>query len=59
MAIKRGSKMAIDPRWLATVMIVIQALVAIAYFLAPAARGGWRKVLYWTAAAALTYAVTW
>lgn len=49
--------MPLSPRFLPTVMIVLQAASAIVY-----ACGGvqnWRMVVYWSAAAALTYVVTW
>ncbi len=49
--------MTISPRLLPTVMIVLQAASAGIYAL-----GGlhnWRMVGYWTAAAVLTYTVTW
>ena len=50
--------MSIDPRILPTVLTVIDVLAAIAY----AVHGGaaeWRMVVYWLAAAVLTFVVTW
>ena len=50
--------MSVDPRLLPTVLTVIDVLAAIAY----AFHGGlaeWRMVVYWMAAAALTFVVTW
>ena len=50
--------MSIDPRLLPTILTVIDVLAAIAY----AVYGGmseWRMVLYWIAAAVLTFVVTW
>ena len=47
-----------DPRLLPTVLIVIDLLAAVGY----AIDGGaseWRRILYWTAAATLTFCVTW
>ena len=40
---------------LPTVMIVLSVGAALLY----APTGDWRRVLYWLAAAALTYSVTW
>jgi hypothetical protein len=40
---------------LPTVLIVIDVLAAIGYI----PTGEWRKVLYWVAAAVLTYSVSW
>jgi len=45
----------LDPRVLPTVLIVIDVLAAIGYI----PTGDWRRVVYWLAAAALTYTVTW
>lgn len=50
--------MAINPKILPTVLIVIDVLAAMGY----AIDGGfaeWRKVVYWLAAAALTFVVTY
>jgi hypothetical protein len=47
--------MKLDPRVLPTVLIVIDVLAAIGYI----PTGDWRRVVYWLAAAALTYTVTW
>lgn len=50
--------MAINPKILPTILIVIDVLAAIGY----AIDGGfyeWRKVVYWLAAAALTFVVTY
>lgn len=50
--------MKLDPRILPTVLIVINVAAALLY----AASGGmaeWRKVVYWLAAALLTFVVTW
>lgn len=50
--------MSVDPRILPTILTVIDVLAAIAY----AVHGGaaeWRMVVYWMAAAALTFVVTW
>lgn len=49
--------MSVSPRLLPTVMIVLQIASAVVY-----ACGGiqnWRMVAYWSAAAVLTYSVTW
>lgn len=40
---------------LPTVLIVIDILAAVGYI----PTGEWRKILYWGAAAVLTYSVTW
>jgi len=45
----------LDPRVLPTVLIIIDVLAAIGYI----PTGDWRRVVYWLAAAALTYTVTW
>jgi len=47
--------MKLDPRVLPTVLIIIDVLAAIGYI----PTGDWRRVVYWLAAAALTYTVTW
>ena len=50
--------MSVDPRILPTILTVIDVLAAIAY----AVHGGaaeWRMVVYWMAAALLTFVVTW
>lgn len=50
--------MNVDPRILPTILTVIDVLAAIAY----AVYGGmseWRMVVYWMAAAVLTFVVTW
>ena len=50
--------MSVDPRILPTILTVIDVLAAIAY----AVHGGaaeWRMVVYWMAAAMLTFVVTW
>lgn len=50
--------MNVDPRILPTILTVIDVLAAIAY----AVYGGaeeWRMVVYWLAAAVLTFVVTW
>ena len=50
--------MSVDPRILPTILTVIDVLAAIAY----AVHGGaaeWRIVVYWMAAALLTFVVTW
>ena len=50
--------MSVDPRILPTILTVIDVLAAIAY----AIYGGiaeWRMVVYWLAAAVLTFVVTW
>ena len=50
--------MSVDPRILPTILTVIDVLAAIAY----AVHGGaaeWRMVVYWMAAAVLTFVVTW
>ena len=49
--------MSVDPRILPTILTVIDVLAAIAY----AVHGGaaeWRMVVYWMAAAVLTFVVT-
>lgn len=46
--------MKISPKFLPTVLIVIDVLAAIGYF-----PQDWRKVGYWLAAAVLTYCVTY
>ncbi len=40
---------------LPTLLVVIDVLAAIGYI----PTGEWRKIVYWLAAAALTYVVTW
>lgn len=40
---------------LPTVLIVIDICAAVGYI----PSGNWRQVVYWTAAAALTFVVTW
>ena len=50
--------MSVDPRFLPIILTVIDVLAAIAY----AVYGGmseWRMVVYWLAAAVLTFVVTW
>ncbi len=47
--------MKLDPRVLPTVLIIIDVLAAIGYI----PTGDWRRVVYWLAAAALTWTVTW
>lgn len=47
--------MKIDPRALPTLLIIIDVAAAIVYI----PTGDWRHVVYWLAAAALTYTVTW
>jgi len=47
--------MKLDPRVLPTVLIIIDVLAAVGYI----PTGDWRRVVYWLAAAALTYTVTW
>lgn len=50
--------MAIDPRFFPTILIVLDVLSAGVY----AYTGGfseWRMILYWLAAALLTFVVTW
>lgn len=47
--------MTFDPRILPTVLIIIDVFVAVGYV----PSGDWRRVLYWIAAAVLTYTVTW
>ena len=50
--------MSVDPRIIPTILTDIDVLAAIAY----AAHGGaaeWRMVVYWMAAAVLTFVVTW
>ena len=50
--------MSIDPRILPTILSVIDVMAAIVY----AVHGGmseWRMVVYWLAAATLTFVVTW
>ena len=47
--------MKLDPRFLPTVLIVIDVLAAIGYI----PTGDWRRVVYWLTAAALTWTVTW
>lgn len=47
--------MKLDPRVLPTILIVIDVLAAIGYI----PTGDWRRVVYWLAAAALTWTVTW
>jgi len=44
-----------DPRILPTVLIIIDVLAAVGYI----PSGDWRRILYWIAAAVLTYTVTW
>lgn len=47
-----------DPRVLPTILIFIDLLAAAGYLF----HGGiseWRKVMYWVAAAVLTFTVTW
>lgn len=47
--------MKLDPRILPTVLIIIDVAAAVGYL----PTGDWRRVVYWLAAAALTYTVTW
>lgn len=47
--------MKFDPRILPTVLIIIDVLAAVGYI----PSGDWRRILYWIAAAVLTYTVTW
>jgi len=47
--------MTINPKILPTVLVVIDLLAAIGYV----PTGEWRRVVYWLAAATLTYVVTW
>jgi hypothetical protein len=47
--------MKLDPRALPTLLIVIDVLAAAGYIQS----GDWRRIVYWLAAAALTYTVTW
>lgn len=44
-----------NPKVLPTVMIVLSVAAAVCYV----PTGNWRQVLYWAAAAALNFAVTW
>ena len=44
-----------SPKLLPTVLIVIDVCAAAGYL----SSGDWRKVVYWLAAGALTYVVTW
>lgn len=44
----------IDPRIFPTILIILDILAAVGY----AAHGDWRKIIYWLAAAALTFVVT-
>jgi hypothetical protein len=44
----------IDPRIFPTILIILDVLAAIGY----ATHGDWRKTVYWLAAAALTFVVT-
>jgi hypothetical protein len=45
----------LNPKILPTLLIAIDILAGIVYIF----HGDWRKVLYWFAAAALTFAITW
>ena len=47
--------MRISPRFFPTILIVLDILAAAGYV----PSGDWRKIIYWLAAAALTYVVTW
>lgn len=47
--------MKIDPRLFPTVLIVLDVLASAVWWW----HGDWRKVVYWLAAAVLTYVVTW
>ena len=50
-----GEKMKIDPRLFPTILIGLDLLAALVYV----PGGDWRKVVYWVAAAVLTFVVTW
>jgi hypothetical protein len=50
--------MKFDPRIFPTIMIALSVLAAVGY-LVDGGVGEWRKVVYWTAAAALTFTVTY
>ena len=50
--------MSVDPRILPTVLTVIDVLAAIAYAV-HSGMSEWRMVVYWMAAAVLTFVVTW
>lgn len=47
-----------NPRWIPTALVVIDVAAAIGYGVVGGATE-WRKVVYWLAAGALTYTVTW
>lgn len=47
--------MRIDPRLFPTILIVLDICAALSYL----PDRNWRKVLYWFAAAVLSYVVTW
>lgn len=49
-------KAACDPRFFPTVLIALDLCAALRYAAEP---GGWRKAVYWLAAAILTATVTW
>jgi hypothetical protein len=45
----------IDPKVLPTILIAIDILAALGYV----PTGDWRRIIYWLAAATLTFVVTW
>ena len=47
--------MRINPKVFPTILMVLDICEALTYV----PDGNWRKVVYWVAAAALTYVVTW
>ena len=49
--------MKLDPRVFPTVLIILDILAAVGYGML--GWHEWRKVVYWLAAAVLTYSVTW
>lgn len=52
--------MKISPRFFPTIIMILALFAAVFYI--PdglSLSGNWRKVVYWLAAAALTYVVTW
>ena len=50
-----AGEMKLNPKVLPTILIIIDLLAAVGYL--PC--GDWRKVTYWTAAAVLTFVVTY
>lgn len=47
--------MKVDPKVFPTILIVLDVAAAIGYV----PSGDWRKIIYWIAAAILTFTVTW